>query len=170
MKRLACTIILAAAALALPRAARAVGASQQWVRDYVRTNMANAASIADETRYSYAVKDGVMTVSASNSEDVVTLRGEIPDLEALGVTNCTAAATARGVTNGTLFAWVGGGVYTNATLGEAVLCTATNLVYGGVASVATNGVDRIEGWFECYGVRITNTVHAELLAGKETAQ
>lgn len=171
MKRLGGIIILAAAAFALPRAAYGVGASQQWVRDYVRTNAADAATAtASETLYSYAVKDGVMTVTASNAEDVVTISGEIPDNEALGVTNCTAAAVSRGVTNGTLFAWIGGGVYTNAVLGDAVACTATNLVYRGVQSAVTNGYDRIEGWFDCYGVRITNAIYAGLLAEKEAAK
>lgn len=171
MKRLACIIILAAAAFAPLCAAYGVGASQQWVRDYVRTNAADAATAsASETLYSYAVKDGVMTVTASNAVDMVTLSGEVPDNAALGVTNCTAAAVSKGVTNGTLFAWIGGGVYTNAVLGDAVACTATNLVYRGVPSVVTNGIDRIDGCFDCYGTRVTNTVRDGLLSGKEAAK
>lgn len=167
MKRLACIIILAAAAFAPLCAAYGIGASQQWVRDYVRTN---AAAGASEMLYSYEVTNGVMTIVASNSVDMVTLSGEVPDNAALGVTNCTAAAVSKGVTNGTLFAWIGRGVYTNAVLGDAVTCTATNLVYRGVPSVVTNGVDRIEGWFECYLTRVTNTTRDEILAEKGAAK
>ena len=172
MKRLACIIILAAAAFAPLCAAYGVGASQQWVRDYVRTNAAGAATTsASKTLYSYAVKDGVATISVTNSAGVsVTVSYEVADNAALVVTNCTDAATSKGVTNGTLFAWIGGGVYTNAVLGDAVTCTATNLVYRGVPSAVTNGVDRIEGWFDCFGTRVTNTVRDGLLAEKEAAK
>lgn len=165
-------VYIAMAAFAPLCAAYGVGASQQWVRDYVRTNAASGAATASasKTLYSYAVKDGVMTIVASNSVDMVMLSGEVPDNAALGVTNCTAAAVSNGVTNGTLFAWIGGGVYTNAVLGEAVTCTATNLVYRGVPSAITNGIDRIDGWFDCYGTRVTNAVRDGLLSGKEAAK
>lgn len=157
---------LAALAALAARCALGVGASQQWVRDYVRTN-APAASTA---LFSYEVADGVAKVSARDGADEVTLSWEVRDGEALGVTNCTPAAAAAGISDGALFAWIGGGVYTNAALGEAILCTPSNFVFRGVSSAPTGGMDRVEGWFDCYGLLITNTQRAALLAAGEGAE
>lgn len=164
MKRLACIIILAAAAFAPLCAAYGVGASQEWVRDYVRTNAAGASSLASGA---YSVVDGVATISVTNAAGTVaTLTAEIADSAAVCATNCTDAATALGVTNGTLFAWIGEGVYTNAALGEAVTCTATNLVFRGVGSAAdADGLDHVEGWCDLFGTRVTNTQREALTEG-----
>lgn len=161
MKGPVCIIILAMAASAPLCAAYGIGASQEWVRDYVRTNTSSLAGGA------YSVEDGVATMSVTNAAGTVaTLTSEIADSAAVCATNCTDAATALGVTNGTLFAWIGEGVYTNAPLGEAVTCTATNLVFRGVGSaVSAAGLDHVEGWCDLFGTRVTNTQREALTEG-----
>ena len=68
---------------------------------------------------------------------------------AMIATNCTASATARGVTNGCTFVWNGAGAYVN-PLG-VISCTPTNFVWEGVSSVHDGGVERFTGWFDAYG-------------------
>jgi hypothetical protein len=73
---------------------------------------------------------------------------------ALSVTN-SANST---ITNGALFAWNGGGVYTNAALG-AITATQTNFVWNGVQSAVVGGVDTFSApdGFGVIGWRITPT-------------
>ena len=72
-----------------------------------------------------------------------------------------------GVTNGCTFVWNGAGAYVN-PLGS-ISCTATNLVWDGVASFPTNGVDRFEGWFDVTGAKLQPDASFAITNGMEVA-
>lgn len=148
MRRIALTAVAALCA------ARCLGiaASQAWVAAYVSNYVAGSAA---------EVQAGA-TVVSSNGSKVVAVNAGRPDGmrlvvqdfadAALCATNCTAASEARGVTNGCLFVWNGAGAY--ASPRGAISCTPTNLVWEGVGSVATNGVERFAGWFDACGALV----------------
>ena len=140
-------IVLTAKLCLASHLAFGIAASQEWVTNYVEEVVTNSRS------------EAILDVSESEADNVIAiayrdavLRYERPSDAALLVTNCTAQAGALGMTNGCLFVWNGAGAYIN-SLG-AISCTATNLVFEGVSSIATNGVERFTGWFDAYGVLI----------------
>ena len=129
-----------------------IAASQAWVANYVSNYVARTtAEVQAKT-----------TVTSSNGCTVVTANGGTDDEMRLVVqdfadaamlaTNCTLTATAQGITNGCTFVWNGAGAYINPH--GAISCTKTNLVFSGVSSVSTNGLERFAGWFDAYGVLI----------------
>ena len=141
MKRL---VVMAAAACAA-FSAFGIAASQAWVSNYVASV---AASVQAGT---YAVStNGSMVVTANGGMDG-EMRLVVEDFTdaALVATNCLPQAVSAGVTNGLLFVWNGAGAYVNPA--GTVSCTPTNLVWNGVSSITTNGVERFEGWFDAYG-------------------
>ena len=134
-------------------AAFGMAASQAWVTNYVA--QAIAASRAElEATATVTVTNGATEIVAGGSGGVGRVRVVVEDASdaAMVATNCTAAARSAGVTNGLVFVWNGAGAYVNPN--GTISCTATNMTYGGTASVATNGVERFAGWFDAYGVLI----------------
>lgn len=143
-------VILAAVTCLAPHLAFGIAASQAWVSNFVMKAVASSASELRATSVSSNL-NGVATLYIAGDSPV---RVEIEDctVKALRAGNCTAQAEAGGITNGALFVWNGAGAYVN-PLG-VVSCTSTNLVFSGVGSVATNGVERFAGWFDARGVLI----------------
>jgi len=143
-------------------------ATEEWVRNYVRTN-SPAQMVESETIYTQIVTNGYVTLIASNSVDVLTITGEIPNRLALVTTNCTSAAVSAGVTNHMYFAWNDAGVFTNAPAALAIGCTSSNFVFAGSASVQTNGVDSFPGLFDVRGIKIMPSM-SKMLLGEEVSQ
>jgi hypothetical protein len=126
-------------------------ATREWVTNYVaRSIEASRAELAASA--TVTTSNGFTVVEAGSGQSAVRLVYQNPADAALEATNCTAAAQAQGVTNGCVFVWNGAGAYINPR--GVVSCTATNLVYSGVASVHTNGVERFAGLFDARGVLI----------------
>lgn len=147
-----CLLLMFCAALLMPRSVPAIAASQAWVANYVSNFVAQTAS---------EVRAGTTTVQ-SNGYTVITAAAGT-DYEAfivvqnatdaaLVATNCTAAATSAGITNGLYFVWNGDHDYINPA--GTVTATPSNFVYSGTASVYTNGFDRFAGLFDVVGVLI----------------
>ena len=143
--------ILSAAAAFAAFAAFGIAASQAWVTNYVAKAIASSAAQI-ETTGTVVSTNGVTVYEVTSASGWMRLVVEDATDAALRATNCTASAVAGGVTNGTLFVWNGAGAYVNPS--GTVSCTATNLVYSGVGSVRTNGVERFAGLFDAVGVLI----------------
>jgi len=129
-----------------------IAASQAWVENYVSNYVAAAA--ASVQAGTTVVQSNGCTFITANGGTANEMRLVVEDFSdaALLATNCLAQAVSAGVTNGCTFVWNGAGAYVN-PLG-VISCTATNLVWGGVASFPTNGVDRFEGWFDVTGAKL----------------
>lgn len=126
-----------------------IAASQAWVENFVSNYVARtAAEIQAGTTVVSTNGSMVVTANAGRTGEMRLVIQDFTDA-AMIATNCTAAAEARGVTNGCVFVWNGAGAYLNPN--GTITATATNLVYSGVGSVATNGVERFTGWFDSYG-------------------
>ena len=143
-------LILVFAAVAAMRCF-GIAASQAWVEQYVSNYVARSAAEV-QAGTTVASSNGVTTIDAGEGAGRVRLEIEELTDAAMLATNCTVAATAQGITNGCMFVWNGAGAYVN-PLG-VISCTSSNLVYSGVGSVATNGMERFAGWFDAYGVLI----------------
>lgn len=154
-------LALAAALFASATFASSPAATRDWVRQYVATNGAYKTTI---TR-SISTNDAVARISYTNDDGrVISMTMNMHDKLALGVTNCTAAAAALGVTNGTLFAWNGSNSFENAALGLSILTSGTNgLSFAGVTSHTNATHDVIDGYFWLYGVRIDRPTARALL-------
>ena len=139
-------LILVFAAVAAMRCF-GIAASQAWVSNYVAQAISGSKA---EVMANVDVADtnGVVRIVSGD----VTLTYEEATDAAMLATNCTAAAIAQGVTNGCTFVWNGAGAYVNPH--GTIAATSTNLVFSGVASVSTNGVERFAGWFDAYGALI----------------
>ena len=140
-------IVLIGLAAMSARCVFGIAASQAWVTNYVAQAIAGSKSEAVHD-VSSRENDGVMVFAYGD----VVFSYEIPSDAALLATNCLAQAVSAGVTNGCTFVWNGAGAYVN-PLGS-ISCTATNLVWDGVASFPTNGVERFGGWFDVQGILI----------------
>ena len=152
MKRL----ILLAASAALVVAAVADEdtvkiATRDWVTNYVAGAISSSRAEL-EAAATVTATGGVTVIEAGSGRNAVRLIMQDATDAALLATNCTATAIAQGVTNGCMFVWNGAGAYINPN--GTISCTATNLVYSGVSSVHTNGVDRFTGLFDARGVLI----------------
>lgn len=145
MRKLA--IVLTAKLCLASHLAFGIAASQAWVTNYVAQAISGSKA---EVLANVDVVDtnGIVRIVSGD----VTLTYEKATDAAMLATNCTAAAAAQGITNGCLFVWNGTGAYVNPR--GVVSCTATNLVFSGVSSIATNGVERFAGWFDAAGVLI----------------
>lgn len=143
-------LVMIAAAVAAMRCF-GIAASQAWVEQYVSNYVARSAAEV-QAGTTVASSNGVTTINAGEGAGRVRLEIEELTDAAMLATNCTVAATAQGITNGCMFVWNGAGAYVN-PLG-VISCTSSNLVYSGVGSVATNGMERFAGWFDAYGVLI----------------
>lgn len=129
-----------------------IAASQAWVTNYVSNYVASvAASVQAGTA---VVQTNGCTVITANGGMTNEMRLVVQDFTdaAMLATNCTVAATAQGITNGCTFVWNGAGEYINPR--GTITATPTNLVFSGVSSVSTNGVERFAGWFDAFGVKI----------------
>ena len=148
MKRI---VILAFAAMCAANCF-GIAASQAWVEQYV-SNYVERAAATVQAGTVVASTNGSTTVTASTGTGS-EMRLVVQDFSdaALLATNCTASANAHGVTNGCLFVWNGAGAYINPA--GTVSCTSSNLVWEGVGSIRTNGVDRFSGWFDVLGALI----------------
>ena len=139
-------LILVFAAVAAMRCF-GIAASQAWVSNYVAQAISGSKA---EVMANVDVADtnGVVRIVSGD----VTLTYEEATDAAMLATNCMAAAIAQGVTNGCTFVWNGAGAYVNPH--GTIAATPTNLVFSGIASVSTNGVERFAGWFDAYGALI----------------
>ena len=148
MKRI---LILTCAAMCAVRCF-GIAASQAWVEQYVSNYVARTA--AEVQAGTTVVSSNGSTVATANAGGPDEMRLVVQDFSdaALLATNCTASANAHGVTNGCLFVWNGAGAYINPA--GTVSCTVSNLVWEGVGSVHTNGVDWFPGWFDVLGALI----------------
>lgn len=124
-----------------------IAASQAWVTNYVAQAISGSKAevlanvdVAD-TNGLVRIVSGDVTFTCEEATDAAML-----------ATNCTVAATAQGITNGCTFVWNGAGSYINPH--GTITATPTNLVFSGVSSVSTNGVERFAGWFDAMGVLI----------------
>jgi hypothetical protein len=140
-------ILFSFAAACFALTAFGIAASQAWVTNYVAQAIATSRAELQATA----------TVTATNGTRVVSagaVRLVVEDCTdaALLATNCTGSAVSRGVTNGVLFVWNGAGAYVNPC--GVVSCTASNMVYSGVASVYTNGLVRFAGFFDAEPVLV----------------
>ena len=144
-------LILIAAAVAAMECF-GIAASQAWVAEYV-SNYVGRASASVQAGTTVAVSNGCTVVTA-NGGTTNEMRLVVQDFSdaALLATNCLAQAVSAGVTNGCTFVWNGAGAYVNPA--GAIFCTPTNLVWDGVASFPTNGVERFEGWFDVTGAKL----------------
>lgn len=141
-------LMLVAAAVAAMRCF-GIAASQAWVEQYVSNYVARtAAEIQAGTTVVSTNGSTVVTANAGRPGEMRLVIQDFTDA-AMIATNCTAAAEARGVTNGCVFVWNGTGAYLNPN--GTITATPTNLVYSGVGSMSTNGVERFAGWFDAYG-------------------
>lgn len=137
-----------------------IAASQAWVTNYVAKAISGSkAEVLANTDVSDT--NGVVRIVAG---DVAFAFEEATDA-ALLATNCTAAAAAKGITNGCAFVWNGAGAYVNPR--GMITATATNLVFSGVASVSDNGVERFSGWFDAIGVLIQPHTSHSITNGME---
>lgn len=162
MKRIA---ILTCAAMCAARCF-GIAASQAWVTNYVA--QAIASSHAElETTATVATTNGATEIVVGSGEYAMRLVVQDSTDAALLATNCLAQAVSAGVTNGCTFVWNGAGAYVN-PLG-AISCTSTNLVWDGVASFPTNGVERFEGWFDVQGILIQPETSFAITNGMEVA-
>lgn len=151
------TIICMLAAIAVS-SAFGIAASQAWVSNYVAQAISRSAGEMQATA-TVTATNGVTVFVVGNDSVRTRLVVEDSSDAALLATNCMTQAVSAGVTNGCTFVWNGAGAYVN-PLG-VISCTPTNLVWGNVGSVATNGVERFEGWFDVRGVLIQpHTSHA----------
>ena len=107
--------------------------SREWVRKYVAGVMG--------TNRTASVTIGGQTYSATYETSTVY---------ALVATNSAHVS----ITNGALFAYAASGLYTNRVLGTGIQATRTNLVWNGIGSVVTNGVDTFPGQFGVFGTLI----------------
>ena len=144
------TVILMAAAIAAA-SAFGIAASQAWVSNYVAQAISSSRAEM-EANATVTTTNNVTVIEVGGGRNAVRFIYQDPTDAALLATNCAAAATAQGVTNGCLFVWNGAGAYVNPH--GVVSCTPTNLVFLGVSSVATNGIERFDGWFDARGVLI----------------
>ena len=128
-----------------------IAASQAWVENYVSNYVARTAAEV-QAGTTVVTTNGVTVIEAGSGRNAVRLIMEDSTDAALLATNCTATATAQGITNGCTFVWNGAGAYVNPH--GTIAATPTNLVFSGVASVSTNGVERFAGWFDAYGALI----------------
>lgn len=159
------TIISIVAAVAVS-SAFGIAASQAWVTNYVA--QAIASSHAElETTATVATTNGATEIVVGSGEYTMRLVVQDSTDAALLATNCLARAVSAGVTNGCTFVWNGAGAYVN-PLGS-ISCTPTNLVWNGVASFPTNGVDRFEGWFDVQGILIQPDTSFAITNGMEVA-
>lgn len=143
--------------------ASGIAASQAWVESYVSNYVARSAG---------EVSANTKTEASGGVTEITTGDGAVLTMEdatdaALKVRSATAASVAAGVTNGTLFAWNGAGAYMNPH--GTITATPTNLVFSGVSSVSTNGVERFAGWFDALPVRIQPSVSLSVTNGTEEA-
>ena len=145
------TIALCAAALLAATAEDVKIATRDWVTNYVAQSI-SASRAEMEASTTVTTTNGVTVIEAGSGRNAVRLVYQNPTDAALLATNCTATAIAQGVTNGCMFVWNGAGAYINPN--GTITATPTNLVFSGVGSVATNGVERFAGWFDAAGVLI----------------
>ena len=147
MKKAAMVFAAAFGALA----AFGIAASQAWVSNYVERAIASSQSELQSTA-TVTATNGMTEYHVGSGSDRVRLIVETSTDAAMLATNCTAAATAQGITNGLLFVWNGGTLYRNPN--GTITATPTNLVFSGVSSVHANGYERFTGWFDAKGVLI----------------
>ena len=128
-----------------------MAASQAWVTNYVTQAIATSRAELEATA-TVTVTNGATEIVTGAGTGRVRVVVEDSTDAAMVATNCTAAARSAGITNGIVFVWNGAGAYVNPN--GVISCTATNMTYSGVASVAVDGVERFAGWFDAYGVLI----------------
>lgn len=140
-------IIITIAAAASCGIALAIGASQEWVKQYV------ARAVAETT----TAKDGSAVYKAGNGVNSITIACEPASVYALMATNVTASASAQGVRNGMLFVWEDAThTYRNAT--QSIEAGTDRLTWRGIASVGQT----FPGAFDVVGRIIQPSVAQEV--------
>lgn len=126
--------------------ALAIGATQEWVMDYVARTMPVQSNTVYGTSY-----------TSGSGTHAVTLTKETPSVYALMATNATVSATALGVTNGMYFVWnETSHSYTNRT--QTITATSSNLVWRTHSTTNFN----FSGYFAVVGRIIQPTFSQEV--------
>lgn len=141
-------------------------ATRDWVTNYVAQAIFSSRAELEATT-TVTATGGVTVIETGSGRNAVRLVMEDATDAALIATNCTATAITHGVTNGCTFVWNGAGAYVNPQ--GVISCTATNLVYSGVGSFPTNGVERFAGWFDAWGVRLQPSTSFSITNGMTEA-
>lgn len=143
MRRIIVTIVVAASC----GIALAIGASQEWVKQYV------SRAVAETT----TSKDGNAVYKAGNGTNSITIACEPASVYALMATNVTESASAQGVTNGMLFVWEEAThSYRNAT--QSIESGTDRLTWRSIASVGQT----FPGAFDVVGRIIQPSVAKEV--------
>lgn len=139
-------IITTAAAGLVASSVLAIGASQEWVKDYI--SRLNGGTNA------------VITVDAGAEFGEMRASFELASVMTLVATNSSSAA----ITNGTRFVNTDPGLYKTRTYGGyEITATRTNFVYNGVQSTVVDGLDSFGGLFSVYGEMVTPSRAKEML-------
>lgn len=159
-------------------------ATQEWVRNYVATNSTAGGVTADWVRTYVSTNNPnvVITQTVNPTNGIATTYYDDPiygrltgtmhmcDQLALVVTNCSEAAIAMGVTNGTLFAWNDTNAFENAQLNLFISTVSTNAFsFNGVQSVTNDWCDVVDGYFWIMGTRIDRPTRESLLFDDQSA-
>lgn len=161
-------IMLSVFAACLAMSAFAIAASQAWVTNYVAQAIASSRASIEATA-TVTKSNGITEYVLNTGSGQVRMTMEDATDAALIATNCTLAAQFWGVTNGCTFVWNGAGAYINPH--GRVACTATNMVYRGVASTYSDGVLHFEEYFDAAAVLIQPSVSHSITNGMvEVAQ
>lgn len=139
MKR---ALILAASAL-LTVSAFAIGASQEWVKDYI--SKLNGST------------NSVIKVDGGDGFGSMSARLEMANVMTLVVTNSATSA----VPNGTTFVFTEGGVYRSGA--QTIRALEDAFSWNDRTSVVTNGFDTFVGAFSVYGKMVTPSRAKELM-------
>lgn len=123
--------------------ALAIGASQEWVRQYV----SNVVSVATSS------SGGVTTYTSGSGTNRISLMIEDATVYALRVTNATASAVSTGVTNGMYLVW-NDAIHSYTNGAQTVTATTSNLVWGTVQSSG----DSFTNWFDVVGTLLQPSV------------
>lgn len=160
MKKHIISLVLSACATLF---AASPAATQEWVRNYVASNVTSGATAAKYTKT--LDEHGNATIVGTQADGgEIRITGQVNDKLAIVVSNVTATAEGMGVTNGMLFAWNGSGVFMNGPAGLSISAVDHRIVFAGIPSVVSGGIDLIPGMFFVYGTKITLAESIRLLS------
>lgn len=134
--------LLIVAATVAVNAFAGVGATTNWVAQYVREYVGNAISnsVGEVTANTQTVTTGeVSQVTSGTAECPIVMRITMPSVAALIADDCSPLVQPQGITNGTLWAW-------NSTTSRyerqghlPIVPTPTNFLWNAIGSVSDNG-------------------------------
>lgn len=143
MKKIITTAIVASSCCV----ALAIGASQEWVKQYV------ARAVSETT----TAANGATVFKSGTGRSEISIVSEPATVFAIMATNVTASASAQGVRNGMYFVWEEAThTYRNAT--QSIEAGASCLTWRGIASVGQS----FPGAFDVVGRIIQPSVAQEV--------